>query len=113
MNPSKIKRANFYELKKKYKLNKKQEMILQYFWMFPNKSFTVLDIVKAFREKYGEGITKDNIAPRISELLALDLLVCSGQEEYEYRDPMTGQTSHLSRGKYRLTDFNEQQSFMM
>lgn len=106
--PREIAINNFHELAKTNELNERQQLIMEFFWMFPKTAFTVEQVVERFQKTYGPNVTKDNIAPRITELMQKGLISYVG-DDYSYQtDPITGKTRKITRGKYQKTDLTEQ-----
>ena len=101
---------NYHQIVKDNGLNKRQEMVLEYFWMFSNRKFTVNEVVKRFQDKLGSGITKDSIAPRITELMKKGLVNLVGTRREAYIDYLTGKEKFKERGEYQLANLSEQPS---
>lgn len=102
---------NYRDMVKKHDLKKMQERIFMFFVGHIGESFTAHQVWQKFHALH-PGLSKNSIAPRITELRQKGLLEYTGEVVmYKYENPLTKKITNKKQKKVTL--FSPDQQFEM
>lgn len=104
-----VRKKNFDEIKKEHGLNRMQQKVLEHFWKNSTEKYSVEDVIKIFRKRYNDNsISRNRIAPRITELVQKGLINVVGTDQYQHFDPLSERTKKIHFNIFQYNNYEDQ-----